>query len=347
MKTKRIISILLSVLLMLTSVPLTAFADDAVSQNDYIYSELDEYCIISTEEPSYIPDMDMECNISEYYNTDVFWSYDAETKTLYLDSTIVNGSIYKDGKRLPTRMVYFHELKQEVYDEEYQMMIEEGFTEEEIEDYFNQALEIVTDVNGVEHKGVYEEFYWEGYNYVEKLIIGNKVGDIGDINLGLLTNLKHIDFEEESHLGAFNAKFYGTQIQSVNFPYSLTTLGNYAFQNTPVEEVSFKNTQVSAIPDYCFQNTPNLNKVLMNNKISVIGPYAFQNSGIEALDMRWVIRIGDFAFAASKIKSMDLWGTVISTIPRYCFSGSALESIRLPPTLTQIRDYAFNNTKLT
>jgi uncharacterized protein YkwD len=130
--------------------------------------------------------------------------------------------------------------------------------------------------------------------------------------------------------------FSDTPLSSISISNSVTSIGDYAFSNTPLSSISIPNS-VTSIGDYAFSNTP-LSSISISNSVTSIGDYAFYDcDNLCSITIpESVAVIGDSAFGACsylyaitilnpdcKIQGMDLginYKTVI-----YGYAGSTAE----------------------
>ena len=115
-----------------------------------------------------------------------------------------------------------------------------------------------------------------------------------------------------------------TSLNIINFPDSLESIGKEAFKNTGLEILDLSDTKAT-ISVSSFAECPNLTTVTLNNFVKTIPSAAFQNCE----------KLRDVAIPAS-----------VTSIGSGAFSGTAIEKIILPTSLTEIEKYgAFSNCK--
>ena len=156
-------------------------------------------------------------------------------------------------------------------------------------------------------------------------------------------------------------------VESIAIPASVTSIGDYAFQNcSALKRLNsitdgFFNipTGVTEIKQYTFKNCVEMTKVLIPAKVINIDAYAF-NSCAQLTDIEFAMgckleTIGNYAFDdCVSIPELQLPITVTS-IGNYAFSGCISVTkinnetdgeMRLPENVTTIGDYAFQNLLL-
>jgi len=144
------------------------------------------------------------------------------------------------------------------------------------------------------------------------------------INLpNTLTNIGSMAFASCSKLGA------------INIPASVVNIGEGAFSFSPVSViVAPENTSYCVVDDILY----NIDKTeLINYSVSKTADIFTIPESIK--------KIAGYAFAGSKLSSIDIQAPITS-IEKYTFSYSnKLESINLPETVQSIKDYAFSDCK--
>ena len=107
--------------------------------------------------------------------------------------------------------------------------------------------------------------------------------------------------------------------------YSVTKIGEYAFQGSAVTSVSMPEGIISI--DYnAFKGCQNLESVTLPESLTTLGSYAF--------------------YSCKLLKTIKI-PSVVTTIPDRCFSGcSSLESVTIPEGVTDIGGAAFSGCNL-
>lgn len=127
---------------------------------------------------------------------------------------------------------------------------------------------------------------------------------------------------------------------------SITSIGNYAFNDC----YSLNNVTipvgVTTIGDYAFKNCRKMNILLFSNSVTTIGTEAFSDcdSLTSVTIPNSVTSIGNYAFSSCNNLSTITFGTGITTIVDHMFSNCyGLVSVTIPDNITTLEDYAFNN----
>ena len=193
------------------------------------------------------------------------------------------------------------------------------------------------------------------------------------------SNLKTIKFEKGiTTIPAYLFRGYGGSwfdgLEEIDIPETVTTIGEYAFNNCKNLTTVTGMKNVTEIGDNAFYNCSNLVNIKLPENLAEIGSYAFDNCSQLKVDLPGnIVKIGEGTFRDCKSLteitipksltdcSSDIFSgcsnlkTIkfekgITTIPAYLFRGygswfDGLEEIDIPETVTTIGEYAFNNCK--
>lgn len=132
-------------------------------------------------------------------------------------------------------------------------------------------------------------------------------------------------------------------------PEGIMQIDNGAFSECQISSVTLPDS-LKYIGSYAFENCPNLKKINFGNGIEEIGKYGgFSNTSIlhrcekltKIVMPKQVKRIGDGAFAASDIKSIQL-NEGVEKIGTLAFMNSEIHEIKVPRTIKYIDVGAFS-----
>ena len=204
--------------------------------------------------------------------------------------------------------------------------------------------------------------------------IPDSVTSIGRIAFGYCESLTSVTIGNSvTSIGAY--AFYNcTSLTSVTIPDSVTSIGDWAFENctgltsvtipdsvTSIGDEAFAfcdsltsvtiGNSVTSIGDEAFAFCDSLTSVTIGNSVTSIGNSAFEDcTGLTSITIPdSVTSIGDYAFFdCSGLTSVTIPDSVTS-IGGSAFSGcTGLTSVTIPDSVTSIGDEAFNNcTRLT
>ena len=137
----------------------------------------------------------------------------------------------------------------------------------------------------------------------------------------------------------------------ITFSGELTTIGDYAFRNTSITEVTIP-ASVTSIETWAFSDCEDLTSLTFadGSQLETIGESAFSGTALSGtLNLpASLISIGEAAFATTKITAVTIPASVTS-IEKYAFSGcSQLSSLTFADgsKLETIKDEAFKNTAI-
>lgn len=140
-----------------------------------------------------------------------------------------------------------------------------------------------------------------------------------------------------------NAFAYNENIKKVTLLEGITNIANYSFTKClNLEEINFPNGLIS-IGTYAFRGTK-LALLEFPDTLTYIGKYAFAETQITTVSVpASIVRIDDYVFSGCQnLTGFELPPT-LKTIPKRMFySCPSLETVVIPDTVTEIGDYAFS-----
>ena len=161
--------------------------------------------------------------------------------------------------------------------------------------------------------------------------------------------------------------FYGSALEFLTLPSSITTIGDEAFAWNLLTTVTIPNS-VTSIGDDAFAGNllttvtiPNsvtsigagafstnaLTTVTIPNSVTTIGASAFYSNALTTVTIgNSVTSIGDDAFAGNLLTTVTIPNSV-TTIGDDAFAGNSLTSVTIPNSVTSIGAYAFFGNLLT
>lgn len=134
------------------------------------------------------------------------------------------------------------------------------------------------------------------------------------------------------------------RIQKISVKAGITSVGEYAFSNLPVESAELAGT-VRSIGTGAFEGCENLSTVSLSEGLEGVAVYAFKACrSLEELwlpeSLRW---LGDAAFENSGLTSVSVPGGVES-VPMYCFNNCTnLTEVTLGEGIWQVAGFAFQD----
>ena len=119
-----------------------------------------------------------------------------------------------------------------------------------------------------------------------------------------------------------------------------------ACPTTLVIPATLDGYSVTSIGDYAFDSNA-LTSVTIPNSVTSIGDYAFETNALTSVTIpNSVTSIGDFAFAYNALTTVTI-GNSVTSIGNSAFEANALTSETIPNSVTTIGDDAFENNLLT
>lgn len=137
-------------------------------------------------------------------------------------------------------------------------------------------------------------------------------------------------------------------VKAVVFPETLKTIGNTAFQNAPLTEVSLPDS-VTSVGSGAFTNTEkattHIEKVKLSKGMTAIPAGMFTNQKVKNVEIPEGIKtIGKRAFAGNRVETLKLSGTV-EKIDEYAFWNNQIKGLEIPGNVKTIGRYAFQRTQ--
>lgn len=137
--------------------------------------------------------------------------------------------------------------------------------------------------------------------------------------------------------------FYITDLNSVAFPSSLTSIGNNAFGYNFLTSVELPDS-LTYIGERAFRNNL-LTSLVMPDSITSMGQEAFSDNALTQVDIsRSLTSISDFAFRGNQLTSVVIPESVTS-IGGYSFRYNMLSSVTVLNGMTVIDPLSFNNNQ--
>ena len=164
--------------------------------------------------------------------------------------------------------------------------------------------------------------------------------------------------------------FHNASLTSINLPNKLENFWDNAFNGcTSLNNIEIPSTVVG-IYNYVFNGCTSLTNVTLNEGCTTLGNHVFKECPLATVTFPKTLNsIGGYAFESTKLNTVDLFNTQITSLPEGCFYNcgqlsdiklpigftsigknafykSSIASITFPPSLQKIDDYAFQYAKL-
>jgi hypothetical protein len=127
--------------------------------------------------------------------------------------------------------------------------------------------------------------------------------------------------------------------------YSVTTIGDSAFEAKSLTSVSIPNSVITIMTDAFYANF--LTSVSIPNSVTTIGAYAFEGNLLSTVTIpNSVTTIGAAAFYSNALTTVTI-GNSVTTIGAFAFNTNDLTTVTIPNSVTTIGASAFFNNDLT
>ena len=177
---------------------------------------------------------------------------------------------------------------------------------------------------------------------ITTMVVAPSVQSIGDYAFYNASALEKIIVLNGKTIGDYAFANCTSLSGNVYFGAEITSIGNYAFNNTNISAEGLGNLKITTIGEYTFASCPSLGAVTIPDTCTTISQYAFNKSGVTSVTMKNVETIETNAFAyCNNLVNVD-FGDKLTEIKANAFLYSrALNEISFPRTITTIGVHAF------
>lgn len=205
----------------------------------------------------------------------------------------------------------------------------------------NTSLTIPSSLGGYPVTVIAEKCF-NGNKNLQTVSIPSSVKVIGKSAFSLCLNLKKVSLPsglQRIEDGAFS----NTSIGVLTIPYSVSFIGEGAFQGSGLERISL-NCNIKEISKNTFAYCSSLQSITLPSNIESIGEYAFfRCSELESISFKTgLVSIKKWAFSNCTNLRKVSFSPNLETIEEYAFEKcSSLEDLVFPKNLQRINSYAF------
>ncbi len=366
-KTKRFLSVLLALMIIISAVPLSGINAFAAESKDYEYQVFED-SVAQADEPAITQDAAYEDDIQENAAHDAFIESGDYRYIVLEDGTAAITKYIGDAENLviPSEIDGYNVTGIKEYAFEYcdsvSISIPESITS--IERYvFEYCLNLenitvdsnnpaYSDVNGV----LFNKAQTELVRYPEAkkdtdYTIPYGVTTIKTYAFYLCTSLVKLTIPNSVKTLEGGAFYECTALTDINIPNSVTSIGDWAFYSCDsLTDIAVPNG-VTNIGEYTFGGCNSLTNITISNSVTSIGEYAFEycTSLTNIAIPNSVTNIGSHAFwNCTSLTDITISSSITSiedSVFEYC---SSLASITIPSSVTSIGKSAFQGcTSLT
>jgi len=133
-------------------------------------------------------------------------------------------------------------------------------------------------------------------------------------------------------------------VTSVRIPSSVQKIGDYAFDESPsIKTISFADdNKLTEIGNYAFHNTA-ITEITLPESLKAIGIEAFSGTQLSAITIPGnVTSIGDSAFSGSSLSTLEFQPGNLQAIGISAFSNSAITEVTIPASVETLGNSAFS-----
>ncbi len=176
--------------------------------------------------------------------------------------------------------------------------------------------------------------------------INNVPAGLTDINEWCFesTALESVDLSNTNVTIMKDGVFYNNKsLTSIQLPNKLENFWDKAFYGCKVLNNIVMPSTVKGIYNNVFEGCEALSNVTFNDSYTILGHHVFKNCPLAAVTFPKTLgSIGEWAFEGTKLKTVDLSNTQITSLPNGSFYNcQKLNDVKLPIALTDIGECAF------
>ena len=181
--------------------------------------------------------------------------------------------------------------------------------------------------------------------------INNVPAGLTDINEWCFesTALESVDLSNTNVTIMKDGVFYNNKsLTSIQLPNKLENFWDNAFNGCKVLNNIVMPSTVKGIYNNVFDGCTSLSNVKFNDRYTTLGHHVFKNCPLAAVTFPNTLNsIGEYAFESTKLETVDLSNTQITSLPNGSFYNcQQLNDVKLPIALTDIGERAFTNQPL-
>ena len=332
--TKRLISIILALLMMISGAPLTALADEPQSDisGTYVYDDTEEYRLNwsynAVRDMLYLDGLYVSSiNIDEEgsFHLPLFYTDENGNEVLW-KGTYSNIKFSKNVKYLMSECIGFDYVDGNVA---HNVTFESGCQLEVIDDYAFYG-------QNIRRMWIPDTVYYIGYNAfascdIYSLTMPSYTGDeefFIDTAAFAYSSFDIFSFDDCPIKYIPTFAFMETEFESFDLPKGLETIGNGAFQNAKFTCDLHMPSTVSKIESYAFEGAQGNCYLYLPN---------IKNEELE---------LGSFVFSNCNVNRINFQQCNIKSIPFSTFQGATVNEVLLNDYVTEIGQYAFKNATI-
>ena len=208
----------------------------------------------------------------------------------------------------------------------------------------NKELQSVNLPNTITEIGDHAFYYCQNANFMS-ITIPDGVTKIKEGTFGYCTSLKNVTLPNSITSIGVGAFSVCSALTSITLPKGLATIEDYAFSYAGLTEVNLPNS-ITSIGEGAFSACSALTSITLPEGLNKIENYAFAAAGLTEVNLpNSITSIGVGAFSVCSALNHIKLPDNLTEVKDYAFQGANLETIDWPVSLTSVGTSAFENQK--
>lgn len=208
----------------------------------------------------------------------------------------------------------------------------------------NEELQSVNLPNTITEIGDHAFYYCQNANFMS-ITIPNGVTKIKEGTFGYCTSLKNVTLPNSITSIGVGAFSVCSALTSITLPKGLATIEDYAFSYAGLTEVNLPNS-ITSIGEGAFSMCTALTSIKLPEGLNKIEDYAFAAAGLTEVNLpNSITSIGGGAFSSCTALNHIKLPDNLTEVKDYAFQGANLKTIDWPVSLTNVGTSAFENQK--
>ena len=328
-RSQRLLSMVLALSMLLTFLPVSAFADDTPPPH-----------VVSNEDA---PTLDENNTCTDNGNTYTYELNTANNTATLTKFTGPNADVpsivtARDGQPYTVTAIGENAFAN------YHEVPETADSPAHLEYNSNDQLTSVNLPDTITDIGDHAFYYCTNTNFTS-ITIPDGVTKIKEGTFGYCTSLKNVTLPNSITSIGVGAFSVCSALTSITLPEGLNKIEDYAFSYAGLTEVNLPNS-ITSIGEGAFSACSALTSITLPEGLNKIEDYAFAAAGLTEVNLpNSITSIGVGAFSVCSALTSITLPDNLTEVKDYAFQGANLETIDWPVSLTSVGTSAFENQK--